>query len=180
MGRDRQPFDHEIDWYLNYAEGDLGLHGTLQSTVSTLELGGPANIGAAACEVPDARVDAATKQRRIRRLWDRLPSHVRSVLTAYYDRSRPIPKVIESELGQGARLALASLPTGEIDRCAKACHWLATHPTAHRYDEGEGRQHHDVVQDARAKVRVIAVTAHKVLEAERDLIEDEKRDGVSR
>jgi hypothetical protein len=180
MGRDRQPYDHEIDWYLNYAEGDLGLHGTLQSTVSTLELGGPANIGAANCEVPDARLAAATKQRRIRRLWDRLTPDVRSVLVSYYDRSRPIPSVIESELGQGARLALTVLPTNEIDRCAKACHWLATHPTAHRYDEGEGRGHHDVVQDARTKTRLIAIAAHRSLDAERDLVEDEKRDGVSR
>ena len=162
----RLPFDSDIDWWVNCAEGDLGASGTHAAVVAQLERGGPGqSSGTNPDHMTDHHLRAVRRYRRVELVWVKLASPVRRVLRCYYEH-RQLTQGMREELGRLAGVAFMHANDAEDHHVADACAKLHQKPTSWRETE-PGRIANQVVNSARDKALNAAMVAHAALEAAR-------------
>jgi hypothetical protein len=81
----------DLRWYWSYAAGDLGLKSNFEPMRARLEAGGRTG-GAPILELDEKCIDAATRERHIRRALERLTERDRGILRAAFGSSdRDLP-----------------------------------------------------------------------------------------
>ena len=162
----RLPFDSDIDWWVNCAEGDLGASGTHAAVVAQLERGGPGqSSGTNPDHMTDHHLRAVRHYRLVKRVWVKLASPIRNVLRCYYVHQQ-FPQGMREELDRLAGVALMHANDANDQHVADACAKLHQKPTAWRETE-PGRIANQIVMAARAKALSAAMAAHGALEAAR-------------
>jgi hypothetical protein len=91
MQRREEASAAELRWYWGEAEGDMGVVSNFEAMRACLELGGPTG-GKPKLDLDERSLQAATRERHIRRALERLSAHDVSILAhAFAPGTREIP-----------------------------------------------------------------------------------------
>lgn len=103
----------DLRWYWDQAEGDMGIKSNYGSMVACLELG-LSHIGGKVCtDVPERCLEAACRERRVRRILARMPPQPRTVLRHYFS-AHPWKS---TAWGEYAPLAPHTLAFKDVNSC---------------------------------------------------------------
>jgi len=151
------PIADALDWYWNWAEGDLGAPSNYMAMVNAISLGRSAGGSRSSTEMDEGRLAMATKARLIARALDRLDAPQRRVLyAAFGPHARELP--ILGKAAPVAPLTATAQAAHSASRTARPLEeWLVR--LTHRASERLGAH----VEEDRAIAHAIANEANAAL-----------------